>query len=142
MDRNVPKLFLDVIMSWHGLICHVKWDNVYSDWFPITAGVRQGGVLSPDFYSIYVDVLIYILQRAGIGCYLCGIFAAALFYADDMAVLAPSVKGLQTILHLCHSYCVEWDILLNAKKTMNLFFGKGSKPTFTIKINNIALPWC
>ena len=142
MDRNVPKVFLDVIVSWHdSLTCRVRWDNIYSDWFPITAGVRQGGVLSPDFYSIYVDELINILQKAGIGCYICNIFAAAIFYADDMAVLAPSIKGLQTILNLCHSYCAEWDILLNAKKTMNMVFGKGSKPSFSVKINNTAIPW-
>ena len=79
MDHNVPKVFLDIIMTWHdGLMCRVKWDNVFSDWFSITAGVRQGGVLSPGFYSIYVDELISILQRAGIGCHIRGVFAASL----------------------------------------------------------------
>ena len=122
------------------VLCRVKWDNVYSDWFAITAGV-QGGVLSPDFYSIYVDELISILQRAGIGCHVRGIFAASLFYADDMAVLAPSVKGLKRLLDLCHQYCIDWDILLNAKKSKNMAFGKGSTPTFTIQINNVEIPW-
>ena len=99
MYRNIPKVFLDIIMSWHdGLVCHVRWDNVYSEWFPLSAGVRQGGVLSPDFYSIYVDDLINILRNANVGCYFQKIFAAAIFYADDMAVLAPSVKGLQKLL--------------------------------------------
>ena len=71
MDRNIPKIFLDVIISWHdGLVCQVRWDNVYSEWFQISAGVRQGGVLSPDFYSIYVDDLINILRDAGVGCYI------------------------------------------------------------------------
>ena len=142
LDRNVPKIFLDIIMSWHvGLMCRVRWDNVFSEWFHITAGVRQGGVLSPDLYSIYVDELVIILQRAGIGCHIRGIFAACLFYADDIAVLAPSVKGLQKILNLCHTYCIEWDILLNVKKTMNMMFGKGTKPTFNTQINNVTIPW-
>ena len=53
MDGNVPKVFLDIIMTWHdGLACPVRWDDVYSDWFEISAGVRQGGVLSPDLYNI------------------------------------------------------------------------------------------
>ena len=142
MDRNVPKIFLDIIISWHtGLSCRVRWDNVFSGWFSITAGVRQGGVLSPDFYGIYVNDLICILQKSGVGCYILRIFAACLFYADDMAVLAPSIKGLQILLNLCHSYCVEWDILLNAKKTKNMVFGKGCKPTFQTKMNNIEIPW-
>ena len=87
----------------------------------MSAGVRQGGVLSPDFYGIYVDELIDILKKAGFGCHVRGIFAATLFYADDMAVLAPSVKGLQSILHLCSDYCREWDIMLNPKKKQKIF---------------------
>ena len=129
-------------MTWHdGLMCRVRWDDVFSDWFPISAGVRQGGILSPDFYGIYVDDLISILQKANVGCYIRGIFAAALFYADDIAVLAPSIKGLQKILDLCQKYCVDWDILLNPQKTKNLFFGKGAKPTHSVKINGDAIPW-
>ena len=142
MDRNVPKSFLDILMTWHdGLMCRVKWDNVFSDWFAISAGVRQGGVLSPDLYGIYVDELIVILQKANIGCYFRDKFAASLFYADDMAVLAPSIKGLQRLIDLCNEYCSEWDILLNAKKTKNLFFGKGPKPTYSILLNKSAIPW-
>ena len=103
MDRNVPKIFLDIIISWHtGLSCRVRWDNVFSGWFSITAGVRQGGVLSPDFYGIYVNDLICILQKSGVGCYILRIFAACLFYADDMAVLAPSIKGLQILLKMVY----------------------------------------
>ena len=93
----VPKVFLDLLITWHdGLFCRVRWDGHFSQWFPIKAGVRQGGVLSPDLYSIYVDELIYILQRAGVGCYISKVFAAALFYADDMVVLAPSLEICNT----------------------------------------------
>ena len=56
--------------------------------------MRQGGILSPDFYSIYVDDLLAELQKSKLGCYYGLYFAAALFYADDMALLAPSLKGL------------------------------------------------
>ena len=138
----MPKIFLDIIMTWHdGLMCRVRWGNTYSKWFSNSAGVRQGGVLSPDFYSIYVDKLINILKKSGAGCHIQRIFAAALFYADDMAVIAPSIKGLQRLLDLCHAYCVEWDILLNAKKTKNVFFGKGVAPTHSTHINNVPIPW-
>ena len=94
-----------------------------------------------DFYGIYVDELIQILKRQGNGCYVNGIFAASLFYADDMAVLAPSVKGLQKILDTCSEYCHKWDILLNPKKTKNLFFGKGNAPGHVVSINGSNIPW-
>ena len=142
MNRNVPKIFLDIIVTWHaGLLCRVKWDGHVGNWFPILAGVRQGGVLSPDLYNIYVDDLISILKSAGIGCHIGSQFAAALFYADDMTVIAPSVKGLQKLLNLCQEYCEEWDVRLNVKKTMNMAFGKGSTPPHLLKLNGDAIAW-
>ena len=142
MKRKVPKIFLDILITWHsGLRCRVKWDGCFSDWFSITAGVRQGGVLSPNLYSIYVDDLIYILKSAGIGCYIRSYFAAALFYADDVALLAPSLKGLQRLLNICQTYCEKWDICLNPKKTKNLFFGNLSAPSHEVKINGNRIPW-
>ena len=125
MEKKVPLQFLAIIISWYdGLTCRVKWGDGFSGWFEIAAGVRQGGVLSPDFYGIYVDELICKLIALGKGCYFFNVFAAALFYADDMAILAPSIKGLQLLLNVCEAYCSEWDICLNSKKTKNLYFGK------------------
>ena len=93
-------------MSWYSnLQCRVKWGNCYSDTFTITAGVRQGGILSPDFYSIHVDDLLLHLEATGKGCYYHRVFAAALFYADDIAILAPSIKGLEHLLSNCGEYC-------------------------------------
>ena len=142
MEKGVPKIFLDIIMTWYdGLQCRVLWDGHYSEWFCITAGVRQGGVLSPIFYSLYVNELISILQSSNVGCHLADKFAAALIYADDMAVLAPSLKGLQKLLSLCENYCREWDIRLNSKKTKNLYFGKGVAPNMKLKLDGDFIDW-
>ena len=121
--------------------CRVRWDGHLSDWFSISAGVRQGGILSPDLYCIYVDDLICILQSLGVGCYIKGIFAAALLYADDMAVLAPSIKGLQRLLDACSAYCIEWDIKLNAKKTKNIIFGTKTFPLHKARLDGVDIPW-
>ena len=142
MERNIPLVFLEIIISWYsGLKCRVKWGTSYSDWFEITAGVRQGGILSPDFYCIYVNDLLLKLKSMNKGCYMYGVFAAALFYADDMAILAPSIKGLAALLAACGEYCLEWDICLNAKKSRNLYFGKRTTITHDITINDRAIQW-
>ena len=125
LQRRVPLIFLNVIIMWYSDIqCRVRWGDTLSEWFRIKAGVRQGGVLSPTFYSIYVDDLVDILVAMGIGCYLRNTFLSILLYADDMALLAPSLKGLQKLLSATESYCQTWDIMLNAKKTKNMVFGK------------------
>ena len=140
IKRKVPFLFL--IISWYiGLECRVRWEDHYSDWFAVTAGVRQGGVLSPNFYCIYVDDLIDMLKALGIGCYYLGIFAAALFYADDMAILAPSIKALSLLLDTCSSYCQSWDICLNAKKSRHMYFGKKTTISHQISLNGKTVEW-
>ena len=90
----------------------------------IRAGVRQGGVLSPVFYCLYVDDLVEILSSMKIGCHLKDMFLSILLYADDMALIAPSLKGLNGLLSATEHYCKSWDILLNAKKSKNMAFGE------------------
>ena len=75
------------------------------------------------------------------GCYYLTMFAAALFYADDMALLAPSIRSLQSLLDACASYCIEWDICLNAKKSRNLYFGKKTVISYDLKLNGQSVPW-
>ena len=80
--------------------------------------------MSPIFYCLYVDDLVDILIDTGAGCYLKLVFLSILLYADDMALLAPLLKGLQTLLTATEQYCKKWDIMLNAKKSKNMCFGK------------------
>ena len=102
----------------------MRWGETVSDWFSISAGVRQGGILSPVFYCIYVDDLVRILKEAGIGCHVRNTFLSILLYADDMCLIAPSLRGLQRLLNIVERYCKDWDIMLNPKKSKNMQFGK------------------
>ena len=104
ISRGIPKIFLDIIIFWYSdLRCRVKWDDSYSEWFSIIAGVRQGGILSPDFYCLYVEDLIDILKAKNVGCHILSVFLAALMYADDMAILG------QFRLFACH-FLTAWSI--------------------------------
>ena len=142
MERNIPLIFLNIIISWYkDLLCCVRWGDQQSDWFEVTAGVRQGGILSPDFYNIYVDDLISKLRSLRIGCYYLDIFAASLFYADDMAIIAPSLHGLQKLLDQCAKYCNEWDICLNAKKSKCMYFGKTTSSLCDMVLEGRKVEW-
>ena len=142
IERQVPLAFLEIIISWYdGLRCRVKWGESFSPWFSITAGVRRGGVLSSDFYCIYVDGLLQQLKQLKKGCYFIRHFAATLFYADDMCVMSPSIKGLESLLRVCENYCAKWDINLNAKKSRNLYFGKRTDIKYDIILNGSKVEW-
>ena len=52
-----------------------------------------------------------------------------------------SFKGLQKLLDLCSSYCTEWDICLNVKKTKNMYFGKPLNIQFQPTLNGVPIDW-
>ena len=57
-----------------------------------------------------------------------------------MALLSPSLKGLQKLLSATEEYCKTWDIMLNAKKTKNLFFGKKHNLA-SLQLDNKEIEW-
>ena len=142
LERGVPLIFLEVIMYWYAeLKCRVRWGETLGEWFAIMAGVRQGGILSPNFYSLYVDGLVEILAAAGIGCHVRNTFLSILLYADDMCLIAPSLKGLQRLLLLTENYCADWDIMLNPKKSKNMQFGKRVVDLPPLRLDGKNLDW-
>ena len=78
-------------------ISRVSWGNHLSQYFEPSNGVKQGGVLSPILFNMYIDKLLLELKVSGYGCHINNTFVGALCYADDVALLSPSIKGLNVI---------------------------------------------
>ena len=51
----------------------IKWNAAISGSFDTSNGVKQGGVLSPLLFNVYLDELILLLREQGIGCHMNGI---------------------------------------------------------------------
>ena len=129
MERCVPLCFINVIMYWYlNLTSVVKWNDTFSRPFRVTSGVRQGGILSPRIFVVYVDDLIIALRKSGVGCHIVEQFVAAIMYADDLALLAPTRSSLQRLLNICQNYGTEWCITYNSSKTTAMMMGKSLTP--------------
>ena len=56
--RGMPLYFVRLLLYWYQTQCMlISWCGVKSSGFTIPNGVRQGGVLSPYLFSVYVDQL-------------------------------------------------------------------------------------
>ncbi|CAL4169424.1 unnamed protein product, partial [Meganyctiphanes norvegica] len=91
-----------------------------SDSFNVSNGVRQGGILSPYLFNIYMNGLSLRLKKHYAGCKMANLIINHLFYADDLALLCPSQRGLQELLEICEKYAHEHDIKFNTKKSVVL----------------------
>jgi len=106
----------------------VKWNGVTSDYFRAKNGVKQGGVLSPVLFSVYMDQLFEVLKTMNVGCRIGNYFAGCLAYADDITLLAPTKKALQLLSDTCMQYAQSFDVKFNASKSQSLVFrGIGCK---------------
>ena len=102
----------------------IKWNGVMSDMFDVSNGVRQGGVMSPVLFGIYIDDLLLELKRNGTGCFVGHHFCGAFGYADDIILLCPTLSGLKEMIKICESYAIEHNILFNGTKSKLLIFGR------------------
>jgi len=101
-------LLLGFFVSWCGsLQCSVLWNSLVSAPFKVNCGVRQGEVLSPFLFAVYVDDLIVELRQSGLGLYIGSTFSGALLYADDIALLARSCLGLQKLFNICMTFGLQ-----------------------------------
>ena len=97
--------------------CSVKWDNEQSDYFKISNGVKQGGIISPLVFSCYIDNLFTQLQHSGLGCHVGSLYAGVFGYADDIALLAPSLQCLKQMISICEKYASSHSIAFNPNKS-------------------------
>ena len=85
--------------------------------FDVPTGTKQGGILSPDFFAMYMHDLIDQLKNSGYGTYVIKMCIACIFFADDIVLLSPSRHGLQKLLDICVKYCEKFCLDFNVAKS-------------------------
>ena len=113
MKRNLPVNILELLehMMENCNSC-VKWNAEFSCVFSVQFGVRQGSVLSPFLFAIYIDDIIGNLwPRLPLHSFM-------ILYADDILLIAPSIQELQRLFDTCEKELLYLDMIINAKKNI------------------------
>ena len=85
-------------------------------------GVKQGGVLSPILFAVYLDPLLEEIHKSGIGCFMGGICGSAFAYADDVIILTPTCKAMKKLIEICERYSDEFHLTFNPNKCFLMVF--------------------
>ena len=125
IKRKVSPLVLRTLLHMYkNQKLKVRWEDVESYPFVTTNGVKQGGVLSPIMFAVYIDGLLVKLKNSGVGCHVGNEYIGALSFADDISLLCPTISGLNKMVEIAEQYAAEYSIIFNASKSKLLCFNE------------------
>jgi hypothetical protein len=122
------KFFLSLKSMYESLISCVRSGTECSEYFDCPVGVRQGCVLSPTLFSVFINQLANSVNESGIHGVqflptLVELFI--LLFADDIVLLSTTPGGLQVQLNCLKDCCDRLKLTVNLDKTKIIVFRKG-----------------
>ena len=123
LKRSVSIIVVRMLMFWYSKqeVC-IRWGTEMSFYFNISNGVRQGGILSPSLFAIYIDDISSLLSTSMIGCHISDVCINHVFYEDDLCLMAHCAIALQELINICCLYSIEIDLNFNATKSYCMIF--------------------
>ena len=105
----------------------VKLQDGITETFSTTVGVKQGCVLSPTLFNLFISDLPNIFDESCCPVTLFDTSISCLMFADDLVLISQTVTGLQNGLHKLNAYCEKWHLFVNVEKTKIIVFNKSGK---------------
>ena len=125
LHGNVLKVLRSMYSS---LQSCVRTPQGLTDFFECSRGTRQGCMLSPFLFSLYVGEIVTMLEEADCK----GVFInddipnlTSLLFADDLAVCADTVGRLQKMIDVIAKLCDRWGLSVNMNKSKVMVFRNG-----------------
>ena len=103
----------------------VRGCNSYSDFFGCGVGLKQGRVMSPLLFSLFIeDLELFLQDDQCCGLSIDDITFILMLFADDMVILGKDRDDLQKSLDRLEYYCNKWGLEVNTEKTKVVVFRK------------------
>ena len=120
---------------------HVSWGSHFSCYFHLKNGVKQGGVISAQLFTVYIDKLLLDLKHSGYSCHLGDTFTGVLSNVDDITLICPSLRGMNCMLKICSDFAENFSLTFNSNKSMCIKFGECVNDREKIMFNDLQIAW-
>ena len=100
----------------------VRVNSFNTDWFDVHCGLRQGCILSPLLFNLFINDLAIFIKSLDLGIELGGEKVCLLLYADDIVLLAESSSELQILLNALNDWCGRNHMSVNTAKSNVVHF--------------------
>ena len=122
IERKVPKYIIQfLVFNYVNQSMRVSWGNCMSDSFYMCNGIKQGSILSPYLFNVFLEYLNISLSDTKAGCCIGSVNRNNLSWADDLVLMSPSAHGLNELLEVCDAYAKEHLVTYNTKKTKAMY---------------------
>ena len=142
-NLGFPCYIINILSDWYDKIWFtVKWGCAFSVFNKSSTGVKQGGILSPFLFSIFINPILNSLTVSGLGCRIDGWCCNSFMYADDLILLAISNNNLIKLIKKCQFEFNLIGLEINANKSGALKFGpRHSNTSNQLLVDNLKISW-
>ena len=101
----------------------VRFGSAISSFVSLECGVRQGGVLSPHLFNLYIDDVINRISNSKYCCNVRFACVSIFMYADDLILMSPSITVLQKLFKIVEDELMALEMSINPSKSSCIRFG-------------------
>ena len=117
IDSNESPIVTNTLINMYNKqLVRVCFNGNQSDFWRLGNDVRQGGVISPLLFNLYINNVLLKLSSLNEGCNLESEKHNSQAYADDFTLLAPSANAVQILLNKISILFSDLNLTLNLNK--------------------------
>ena len=135
LRKNIPPDIAFFIMFYLSKqTARILWNRTKGLYHNIEKRVRQGGILSPFLFKLYIDEALTEISANEFGCRLGFLRINILAYADDLVLVADNENNLATLYDISNEKMRHLQLAINIVKSKAMIFSQSYHQDETVEL--------